>query len=93
MPVFSGFLHQHLQGEKLVGTASPTTKTTLTFLEELFGSWLEAVQDGFGKHLTRYAEKGNTTVVVATGTATGTSTGIPLSLQPLLNGVSKLFLC
>ena len=46
------------------------TETTLTFLEELFGSGLEAVQYGFCKHLTRYAQKGNTTVVVTAGTAT-----------------------
>ena len=47
------------------------TKTTLTYLEELFSSRLEAVvQDGFGKHLTGYAHKGNTMVVVTTGMAT-----------------------
>ena len=62
--VFSGFLHQHSQGEKLVSTPSATSETTLTFPEELFGSGLEAVQDGFRKHLTRYAQKGNATVVV-----------------------------
>ena len=67
--VFSGFLHQHSQGETLVSTAPPMTETTQTFLEELIASGIEAVQDGFGKHLTRYAEKGNTTVVIATGTA------------------------
>ena len=67
--VFSGFLHQHSQGEeKLISTPLATTETTLTFLEELFGSGLEAVQDGFGKHLTRYAQKDNTRVIVTAGT-------------------------
>ena len=55
--VFSSFLHQHPQGEKLVSTASATTETKLTFLEELFGSGLEAVQVGFHIHLTRYAQR------------------------------------
>ena len=68
--VFSGFLHQHPKGEKLVSTPSATTENTLTFLEELFGSRLEPVQDGFRKHLTRYAQKGNTMVVVTSGMAT-----------------------
>ena len=62
-------MHQHSQGEKLVSTPSAATETTLTFPEELFGSGLEAVQDDFRKHLTRYAQKGNTTVVVTAGTA------------------------
>ena len=50
--VFSGFLHQHSQGEKLVSTASVMTETTLAFPEELFCSGLEVVQDGFGKHFS-----------------------------------------
>ena len=60
MMVFSGFLHQHSQGEKLVSTASATTETALASLEELFCSGLEAVQDGFGKHLTGYTQKSDT---------------------------------
>ena len=54
---------------KLVSTAWAKKKTTLTFLEELLGSGLEAVQDGFGKHLTKYSQKGNTRVVATAGTA------------------------
>ena len=45
------------------------TKTTLAFTEKLFCSRLEPVQDGFGKHLTGYAQKSNTMVVVTDGTA------------------------
>ena len=52
MMVFSGFLHQHLQGEKLVSTASAMTETILAFPEELLCFGLEAVQDGFGEHFS-----------------------------------------
>ena len=69
MMEFSGFLHQHSQGEKLVSTASATMENTLAFLE-LFCSGLDAVQDGFGKHLIGYTQKSDTTVVFAVGTAT-----------------------
>ena len=44
------------------------TETALAFQEELFCSGLETVQDGFGKHLTWYTQKSDTTVVVAVGT-------------------------
>ena len=64
MMVFSGFLHQHSQGKKLVSTALALTETALAFPEELFCSGLEAIQDGFGKHLTGYTQKSDITVVV-----------------------------
>ena len=55
--VLTFFLHQHSWGEELVSTAPATTETTLAFMKELFCSGLELVQDGFGKHLTRYAQE------------------------------------
>ena len=59
------FLHQYSQRDELVSTALAITETTLVFAKELFCSGLEPVQDGFSKHLDWYAEKSNTTVVVA----------------------------
>ena len=68
--VLASFLHQHSQGEELVSTSPTMTETTLTFSKELFCSGLESVQDGSGKHLTRYDQKSNTTIIVITdGTA------------------------
>ena len=67
MVVFSGVLHQHLQGKKLVSTALAMTETALAFPEKLFYLGLEAIQDGFGKHLTGYTQKSDITVVVTVG--------------------------
>ena len=41
--LFTCFLHQHLEREKLVSTASATTKTTLAFTEKFFSSGLDPV--------------------------------------------------
>ena len=53
----------------MVSTPPAPTETTLAFVKELFRSGLEPIQDGFGKHLTRYAQESNTSVVVADGLA------------------------
>ena len=59
-------LHQHPQGKRLVSTPQPLPKATLAFTEEQLSSGLDLIENGFGKHLTWYAQKSNTTVVVAT---------------------------
>ena len=62
-------LHYYPQGKQLGGITLPLFKATLAFTKEQLSSGLESTKNGFGKHLTWYAQEGLTSVVVADGPA------------------------